>query len=126
MTRPIVKIAAGCAGLIAVGCAAAPAQAGAWRFVPSRCPDLVEDWRDRRESRLDERVDFGPLDRAEDRRESRRDERVTVCPASAWVWDGPRRSRAARPAAAAVYYDWRARRYFRYGPDRARVTVGVR
>ena len=131
MTRSIVKIAAGCAGLIVVGCAAAPApaHAGAWRFVPSRCPDLVEDWRDRRESRIDERYDFGPLDRAEDRRdrrESRRDERVTVCPASAWVWDGPRRYRVARPAAAAVYYDWRARHDVRYGPDRARVAVVLR
>ncbi len=131
MTGSIVKIAAGCAGLFALGCAAAPAPAyaGDWRFVPSRCPDLVEDYRDRRESRRDERFDYGPLDRAEDRRdrrESRRDERVTVCPASAWVWDGPRRYRPARPAAAAVYYDWRAGRYFRYGPNQTRVTVVLR
>ncbi|MEM8772027.1 MAG: hypothetical protein AAGD92_10300 [Pseudomonadota bacterium] len=116
--------------IVIAGCAGAPAaQAGAWRFEPSRCPDLVEDYRDRRESRRDRRVNNGPLDRIEDRidrRESRRDERVTVCPASAWVWDGPRRYRTARPAAAAVYYDGRDRAYFRYGPKRARVTVVVR
>ena len=105
--------------VVLAGCASAPAaQAGQWRFEPSRCPDLVEDYRDRRESRRDERFDRGPLDRLEDRvdrRESRRDERVTVCPASAWVWDGPRRHRPARPAAAIVYYDARARHYYHYG-----------
>ena len=137
MTANYAHAAAGCFGLFAAGCVSAPAQAhavpayaGQWRFEPSRCPDLVEDWRDRRESRRDERVDLGPLDRAEDRRdrrESRRDERVTVCPASAWVWDGPHRYRpAARPVASAVYYDWRARHYYRYGPDRVRVTVVLR
>ncbi len=109
------------------GCASAPAAyAGEWRFVPSRCPDLVEDVRDRRESRRDERYDHGPLDRLEDRldrRESRRDERVTVCPASAWVWGGPRRYRAARPAAVAVYYDARARHYYRYGPRRTHIHI---
>lgn len=136
MKGRVAHIAAGCFGLFAVGCVAAPAPAyaGEWRFVPSRCPDLVEDWRDRRESRRDERYDYGPLDRAEDRRdrrESRRDERVTVCPASAWVWaghgEGPRGYRpVVRPAAAAVYYDWRAHHYYRYGPDRTRVTVVLR
>ena len=123
MTANYAHAAAGCFGLFAAGCVSAPAPAqahavpayaGQWRFEPSRCPDLVEDWRDRRESRRD-------------RRESRRDERVTVCPASAWVWDGPRRYRpAARPVEAAVYYDWRARHYYRYGPDRVRVTVVLR
>ncbi len=109
------------------GCASAPAaHAGQWRLEPSRCPDLVEDVRDRRESRRDERYTHGPLDRLEDRldrRESRRDERVTVCPASAWVWDGPRRYRTVRPAAVAVYYDTRVRRYYRYGPRNAHIHI---
>lgn len=109
------------------GCASAPAaQASGWRFEPSRCPDLVEDVRDRRESRRDERFDRGPFDRFEDRidrRESRRDERVTVCPASAWVWDGPRRYRSARPAAVAVYYDVRAYRYYRHGPRNTHIHL---
>jgi len=120
--------AAAAAGLITIaGCVAAPAaNAGQWRFEPSRCPDLVEDVRDRRESRRDERYNRGPLDRLEDRldrRESRRDERVTICPASAWVWDGSRRYRSARPAAVSVYYDRRAHRYYRYGPKRAHIHL---
>ena len=109
------------------GCASAPAaHAGQWRFEPSRCPDLVEDVRDRRESRRDERIDRGPLDRIEDRldrRESRRDERVTVCPTRAWVWEGPRRLRTTRPSAVAVYYDTRARRYYRYGPQKTHIHL---
>lgn len=74
--------------LFSAGCvtAAVPAYAGEWRFHPERCPDLIEDRADRRESRRDERYNHGPFDRAEDRadrRESRRDERITVCPKSA-------------------------------------------
>lgn len=111
------------------GCVAAPpAQASGWRFVPGRCPDLVEDYRDRRESRRDERHDYSRRDIREDRRdrrESRRDESVTVCPASAWVWDGPRRYRTARPVAAPVYYDYRAHRYYRHGPDRVRIFIDL-
>lgn len=132
MLTKFSHIAAGVFGLFAVGCVSAPGPAyaaGGWRLDPARCPDLVEDRLDRRESRRDERYDFGPRDRAEDardRRESRRDERVTVCPASAWVWDGPRRYRTARPVAAPVYYDWGQRRYYRYGPDRVRVVVAFR
>lgn len=125
------QLSAGLLGIIVAGCvsAPAPAYAGEWRFYPERCPDLVEDWRDRRESRLDERYDTGPRDRAEDRRdrqESRRDERVTVCPANAWGWDGPGRYRTARPAAVPVYYDPYDRHYYRYRPDRARIRVVVR
>jgi hypothetical protein len=110
------------------GCATAPAaHAGNWRFEPSRCPDLVEDYRDRRESRRDERIDWSRRDVREDRRdrrESRRDERVTVCPASAWVWDGSRRYRPARPAAAIVYYDVRAHHYYHaHGPKGAHVRI---
>ncbi|MEM9014963.1 MAG: hypothetical protein AAGB02_07630 [Pseudomonadota bacterium] len=120
------------AGLAVAGCAStysSPAYAGEWRFHPERCPDLVEDYRDRRESRRDERYDYGPLDRAEDRadrRESRRDESVTRCPSSAWVWHGDGYRRAARPARVAVYYNPRERYYYRYGPKRARVRVIVR
>lgn len=131
MLTKFTHIAAGSFGLFAIGCVSAPssAYAGEWRFDPTRCPDLVEDWRDRKESRRDERINRGPLDRLEDRidrRESRRDERVTVCPASSWVWDGPRRYRTARPVAAPVYYNWRDRRYYRYGPSRVRVAVTFR
>jgi len=122
-------LAVGLAALGA-GCASAgqAAYAGEWRLNPARCPDLVEDVRDRRESRRDERYDRGPIDRLEDRadrRESRRDERVTICPASAWEWRG-RGARVARPAAAAIYYDARDRHYYRHGRDRVRVRVVVR
>lgn len=123
----LAAIGAGAAFFTIIGCASAPAaQAGQWRFEPTRCPDLVEDYRDRRESRRDERYTRGPIDRIEDRidrRESRRDERVTICPASAWVWDGPRRLRTARPAAPSVYYDARAYRYYRVGPRKTRVHI---
>lgn len=115
----------------AAACASTGADAGEWRFHPERCPDLVEDHRDRRESRRDERYDRGPYDRLEDRldrRENRRDERVTLCPASAWVWHGAggHFRRPARPAAVAVYYDHDKRHYYRIGPDRRVVVVTVR
>lgn len=121
------SIAALSAAVIVAGCATAPAaDAAGWRLDAARCPDLVEDRLDRRESRRDERYDFSRADVREDRRdrrESRRDERVTVCPASAWVWDGPKRYRTARPGITHIYYDRRARHYYRYGPDRVRVTL---
>ncbi|MEM8935831.1 MAG: hypothetical protein AAGC77_05440 [Pseudomonadota bacterium] len=108
----------------------AVAASGGWRFHPERCPDLREDYRDRAESRRDRRVNHGPLDRLEDRldrRESRRDERVTICPASSWVWHGTSRSgRAARPAAATIYYDPYNRRYFRYGHRNRRISIVIR
>ncbi len=115
--------------VFAVGCvnSVQPAHAGEWRINAARCPDLVEDIRDRRESRRDERYDHGPLDRIEDRidrRESRRDERVTVCPRRAWVWHG-RGFRPARPAAVRLYFDAHDRYYYRYGPRRARIAVVV-
>lgn len=118
-------------GLFAAGCvsAAGPAHAGQWRFYPERCPDLVEDVRDRRENRRDERVDRGLLDRAEDRadrRESRRDERVTVCPKTAWVYHGKARHRAARPGAIAIYYDPHKHQYYRYGSDRTRILIAFK
>lgn len=123
--------AAAAAIVTLAGCVSAPGSnagqgAGTWRLDPARCPDLVEDRRDRRESRRDERYDHGRLDRLEDRldrRESRRDERVTICPKSAWVWDGPRRYRAARPAAVTIYYDTRSRHYYRYGPRNAHIHI---
>ena len=115
------------AALLAGPAAAHPADVkGAWRLDAARCPDLVEDRRDRRESRRDERVNNGRLDRLEDRadrRESRRDERVTVCPRSAWVWTGAERNRTKRPAAVKVYYDTAARSYYRLGPNRVRIVI---
>lgn len=124
-------IAALSAAVVIAGCASAPpVHAGhgaySWRFDASRCPDLVEDYRDRRESRRDERRDYSRRDVREDRRdrrESRRDERVTVCPESAWVFDGPRRYRTKRPAAAVIYYDARDRHYFYDGRERVRVRI---
>lgn len=104
------------------------AVAGEWRLDASRCPDLVEDVRDRHESRRDERYDHGRRDRIEDRidrRESRRDERVTVCPRRAWVWHG-RGYRPARPEAAIIYFDARERHFYRFGPRQARIRVVVR
>lgn len=131
MNSIIVQMSAGLMGFVAVGCVSAPqsAAAGEWRFHPERCPDLVEDVLDRRESRRDERYDRGPGDVIEDyidRQESRRDESVTVCPRSAWVWYGDRGYRYARPAAVTVYYDRHDRHYYRYGPKRARIRVVVR
>jgi len=112
--------------------AAAPSAKGSskgqWVLNPRKCPDLVEDWRDRQESRRDEAYDRGPRDVAEDwrdRRESRRDEAVTVCPASAWEWHGPaykRHYHAPRPVKVNVYYSpKRKRHYHRYRGKR--VTV---
>ncbi len=68
---------------------AAPAFAGEWRLDARRCGDVREDWRDARENRRDERLDYGRRDRVEDRydrREDRRDRAVTVCPRSAFVY----------------------------------------
>ena len=113
--------------ILGAACVSTSASAGEWRFHPERCPDLVEDYRDRVESRRDERVNRGPLDRLEDRldrRESRRDERVTVCPRSAWVWHG-RGKRTAKPAAVVAYYDWRAHRYYRKGRNVAQVRIVI-
>lgn len=73
--------------LIAIVAATAPSSA-AVVFAPARCPDLVEDRLDRRESRRDERIDWSRRDVREDRadrRESRRDRQVAVCPAASFV-----------------------------------------
>ncbi len=126
-----VQLSAVLVGLFGAGCvsAAAPAYAGEWRFHPERCPDLVEDVRDRRESRRDERHDHGAADRIEDRldrRESRRDERVTVCPRRAWVYHGNPRYRPARPAVVAVYYDPHKHHYYRHRPDRVRIGIVIK
>lgn len=65
----------------AAACAAPAAPAahagvyGEWRLVAPRCPDLVEDRRDRRI--VWSRADL---------REDRRDARVVRCPASALIW----------------------------------------
>jgi len=68
---------------------AAPAFAGEWRLDARRCADIREDWRDARENRRDERIDYGRRDRVEDRydrREDRRDRALTVCPQSAFYY----------------------------------------
>jgi len=72
----------------------APAYAaGGWHLVPSRCPDLVED-------RIDRAVTWSRADLREDRRDLRR----VRCPASAYVWNGPRRAvRPAAPVDAVIY-----------------------
>lgn len=131
MQLNIARLSSALLGLFAAGCVSAsgPAHAGEWRFHPERCPDLVEDVRDRRESRRDERYDHGLRDRAEDRadrRESRRDERVTVCPKTAWVHHGSSKHRSARPAAIVIYYDPYKHQYYRYGSGGARIFIAFR
>jgi len=95
---------------------------GQWVLNPRKCPDLVEDYRDRRESRRDEAFDRNRRDVVEDirdRRESRRDEAVTVCPASAWDWHGSKyraNHHVARPVKVKVYYNpHKKRHYHKYG-----------
>ncbi len=68
------------------------AAAGGWTLVAARCPDLVEDRRDRR-------ITWSRADLREDRRDARR----VRCPASAYVWTGPGRP-AVRAAAVADAY----------------------
>jgi len=103
-------------------------KSGKWVLNPAKCPDLVEDWRDRRESRRDEAYDHGPGDVIEDwvdRRESRRDEAVTYCPASAWEWRGSRyvvHSHGPRPANVKVYFHPKKRTYYHRQGNR-RVVV---
>ena len=127
---PILVAGPLCLGLVALSvpaCAAPDHEprtvaAGAWRLNPAKCPDLVEDRRDRRESRRDERRTYSRADRREDirdRRESRRDEAVTVCPRSAWEWRGAGRA-SSRPAAVTIYFDDVG--YYRYTNGR-RVAV---
>lgn len=103
--------------------AASPAFAGEWRLDPRRCADIREDWRDARENRRDERVDYGRRDRIEDRydrREDRRDRAVTVCPRSAFYYAPGRGDRhyldAARYKAPklALRYDRALRLHYRY------------
>ncbi|HHI88443.1 MAG TPA: hypothetical protein ENK01_00685 [Hellea balneolensis] len=106
------------------GCAntahARPPERGYWRLNPHKCPDLMEDYRERQAMRRDEAVYRGPVDVLEDRlqrREARRDEAVTQCPASAWEWVGPR-PRAywrPRPASVKIYYNPHRHHYYRTG-----------
>jgi len=101
---------------------------GNWVLNPRKCPDLVEDYRDRRESRRDESFDRNRRDVIEDirdRRESRRDEAVTVCPASAWDWHGPKYSahhHVARPVKVKVYYNPHKKRHY-HKNGRKHVTI---
>jgi|GEM_PF-997097 len=106
----------------------AHAGSGQWVLNPNRCPDLVEDRRDRRESRRDEAIDWSARDVREDirdRRESRRDEAVTICPASAWEWRGPAYKahyHAPRPKKIKVYYNHGHRHHYHHRRGK-RVTI---
>ncbi|HFB55060.1 MAG TPA: hypothetical protein ENJ46_03970 [Hellea balneolensis] len=113
------------AGIAVLGaCSSTPAQAhpqgGQWVLNPYKCPDLVEDRRQRQAARYDEAYDRGPRDVYEDRierRNMRRDEAVTHCPASAWEWRGPRyrvHYHAPRPVAVNIYYQPHKHRYYRH------------
>ncbi len=101
---------------------------GGWVLNPRKCPDLVEDWRDRRESRWDEAYDRNRRDVIEDRidrRESRRDEAVTICPASAWEWQGgtyKKHYHPKRPAKVKVFYS-HAKRHHYHNNRHTRVTI---
>ena len=104
------------------------AKLGGWVLNPAKCPDLVEDWRDRQESRRDEAYDHGPRDVIEagyDRQESRRDEAVTNCPASAWEWQGSRYvavRHVPRPTHVNVYYHPHKKAYY-HKQGRKRVAI---
>ncbi len=88
---------------------AAPASAGQWAVDLGRCPDHLEDIRDRLEDRFDARRVTSARDLREDRRdarESRRDERVTVCPGQALVFNAAAPGRAKpwrRPEKITLY-----------------------
>ena len=85
------------AGMLGAGLVlGAPAFAGEWRLDARRCADIREDWRDARENRRDERVDYSRRDRVEDRydrREDRGDQAITICPRSAFVYVSDRSDR---------------------------------
>ncbi|MEX6632882.1 hypothetical protein [Hyphococcus lacteus] len=111
------KLVVGLFGLCVAGMSA-PALAGEWKVNPRACPDLREDRADRREDRRDGRYNNGYGDRAEDRydrRENRRDEAVTICPISAFYYDGNKReARRYANARPPLSWDRRARMYYRY------------
>ena len=114
-------------GLSLTACASANAGAphvkyaanGQWVLNPNKCPDLVEDKRQRRAMRRDEAVDYSRRDVIEDkaeRKRARRDEAVTNCPASAWEWRGPRYRKnyhPARPVKVNIYFHPVKRTYYR-------------
>ncbi|MEL6360514.1 MAG: hypothetical protein AAFR21_05470 [Pseudomonadota bacterium] len=105
---------------------ATPAFAGQWRVNPNKCPDLIEDRIDRRESRRDERHDYSRLDVVEDRldrREDRRDRSVTVCPQSAFYYV-PSRGEARRAAKIDYLYDRHRRAHYRW-VDGVRIYVDL-
>jgi hypothetical protein len=93
---------------------------GQWKLNPRKCPDLMEDRRQRRAMRRDKAHTRGPLDLIEDWTESanaRRDEAVTNCPARAWKWVGPRYRpghHAPRPTSGRIYYHPKKRIYYRH------------
>ncbi|MGJ3230175.1 MAG: hypothetical protein ACFE0P_00075 [Oceanicaulis sp.] len=111
MLTPCLKAAPLAALIAATGCVApaAPAAhavhgAGEWRLIAGRCPDLVEDRRDRRIiwSRADLREDW-------------RDARTVRCPASAVAWVPARGAHAAPRHPGAVLV--------RHRPDGAYVVT---
>jgi len=97
---------------------------GHWKLNPNKCPDLVEDRRQRRAMRRDRAHTHGLLDVIEDWTEqanARRDEAVTNCPARAWEWVGPRyrpKHHAPRPASGRIYYHPTKRTYYRHSGNR--------
>lgn len=102
---------------------AAPAFAGEWRLDARRCADIREDWRDARENRRDERIDYSRRDRAEDRydrREDRRDRAITVCPRSAFYYAPGRddHGRYYRAPRLRLSYDRQLRMHYRYDHGR--------
>jgi len=128
--KPVLLTLAACMSLSA--CASTPAFAkspnGHWQLNPNKCPDLVEDKRQRRAMRRDEAHDKGPRDVIEDwveRKNARKDQAVTRCPASAWEWRGPRyrvKYHAPRPVSVNVYFHTKKRTYYRKNGNR-RVVI---
>ncbi len=99
--------------------AAKYAAGGQWKLNPNKCPDLVEDRRQRRAMRRDEAHTYGLRDVIEDwneRENARQDEAVTNCPARAWEWVGPRyrpKHHAPRPVSGRIFYHPQKRVYYR-------------
>ena len=128
--KPILLTLTACMSLSACASTQARAQppsqhiVGHWRLNPNKCPDLIEDRRQRRAMRRDEAYDRGRRDVIEDwieRKEARRDEAVTRCPPSAWEWHGPRykvKYHAPRPVSVNIYYHPKKHVYYRHKGNR--------
>jgi hypothetical protein len=113
-------------------CTTTPAYAhpnnGNWVLNPNKCPDLVEDRRQRKAARYDEAYTYSRRDKYEDwveRKNMRRDEAVTNCPASAWEWQGsPYRvgHHVKRPVAVNIFYQPHKHHYYRRN-GKKKITV---